>query len=1162
MPHNTYGARKFMLEVLLREHSLDREALEECEKQRIADELSLAEVLVSEAVITDQQLGLLLEKFADEGHISPAELSLLMNEFPANWQRWKEMEERDDEVAARAGKAGLPDHLETEAISPVAMLEEAEDEEVHDDSMHEALHELIEDDIGVLSEVTKEGRPFSERVARGSLQEATDRLLREETEKRAPIEAGQDTPTDRGGESNDMQEILEGLMAQAPVREYSSKRMRDVAELTGADPLIGRTVGGAKIVAVVGEGQSGTVYKGIAEGIGKPVAVRVVRADMMNESRRTRMLESAQAATKIEHRNVAEVSSAIEEDGNIYVVSGFAEGVTLRSKLRLESKLPQEEALDVVLQVARALRAGHDKGVYHGDVKPENVFIDKQGLVTVTDFGLTKSVEIDKDTASKQSLFMGTPHYMAPEQFEAKQPDARTDVYSLGVTLYEMFTGVLPFDGKTAFAIRDAHLEGAPKLITEIDNRLDSTVAKFVAKMIAKNPDDRYQEMTELVNDMVDLKQYVTTEGAEPPVGLHLPTGPEMDPEVRARAKKYKTIAVEPGKDEARKPKRGYIIALAVAVVGAIGVLAFTFLLKPYLFKPQLTLEEEATRSFRDLKRETDILLSTQEYFTALRKLDTFPKKFANTQAQQQLNVYRDMIFAEANKSFALLKQRVSEFYKMERIGDARRLNRALMVRAQQIFNTYEEAWPKAAALKEYADFASKIDADTTVTQEMLRMFPQDMESAEELLEQDEVAEALKKMERYLKSAIAKHRAEAEKLARRIAERKKVLEKEAAKRAELDIFRKAIEAAREDLSRGDFDKALTHIEPFKDSKQQRIIIEVIGVRAEIEQARKKHLARKEEEARQEKFRSEHDYGHSLIKQGKYEEVVGIVAKYENDQRLTEEEKKALSKLKSDLKHHLAFAEDFKTIESLLSEKKFNEARRKCAVWLLNPNKKLREIANKKFLEIMDAREPGMAYILGGAAVLGSDDAPDKNPSRKQVYSTFYIDRHEVTCTQYKKFVQATNHRPPANWLQGSMPANWANLPVTGITWEDAGSYAKWARKRLPTDVEWEIAASWDGENKLPYPWGKQYVHGNANIAGGKLKPVGTQAKDKSVNGVFDMAGNAAEWTATKSKETYIVRGSSAEKAAKAKSAKTTRRSFQPANTTSNFLGFRCAKDTD
>jgi formylglycine-generating enzyme required for sulfatase activity/aminoglycoside phosphotransferase (APT) family kinase protein len=1355
-----FGARKFLLDVLMHERSLDRDAIQECDKLRIDNRQTFSEVLVSEGVVTDQELGRLLEKFADEGHISPAELTLLKNEFPSNWERWKEMEERDEEVAARLGEPEAPGPQEPHTAPEQVLIGESPA------------------DAGEPEKI-EGGQPLTERVNRGTLQEA-----------------------------------LEDLMHDAPVKEYPSSRKKPVAEDMIADPMLGMTIGGAKIISKVGQGEFGTVYKGVIEDLGKSVAVRVIRNDALRESHRLQALRSAKDAIKVEHRNVAQVISVDEGDYYIYMVSKFVEGHTLRARLESGMKFSQEEALEIALQVARALRAGHDKDVYHGDIKPENIFIDSEGQALVTDFGLAKSAEIDKSGGSKQSLFMGSPQYMAPEQFDAEPPDARTDIYALGIVLYEMLTGVLPFGGSTAFAIRDAHLAGSPKLVTEIDGNLSPTVAKLIAKMTAKEPDKRYQGMTQLINDMIDLKQHLVSGGAVPaiaPVGTA--DGPEPTAEVRERAKRYKTVAITP---KVKKGRGFKIVIVLLILIVAAGAGVYTYISKPNLFKIEDDFEGEATSAFKETKRKAQLMLAQRKYIAALRELDAFPAKFFASKARRELDEYRNRVFEEADKRFAKMEKRVNELCEAERIEAARLQNRALRSAARQIVAGYGEKWPKAALLKKYLvqteigealekvkDFevdmklaedllkedkfvqalevvnkyieipiakyqarAKKLAKDVSNREKFLKSlalnkdelerfekavkaaekdikpvvallehmkpagrrhkhmirakklvkdfekdmkraedfleqdklgealkvikehvinpvvrhkgearklaqriaekeieraekllnnfgqllehmkraeklsknfekllkdFEEDMKCAEDFLEQDKPGEALKVIKEHVINPVVRHKGEARKLAQRIAERGKELKEEAkeAAREEIERAEKLLKNIEESIRRSDevlknseellnsdmviedFDRARARIQEFANSKQQRIALEVIRILARIDEKKEEYTAAKAREKHYKQFNSDIEYGHKLLKEEKYEEALSIVATYRNDLRLTAKQEKRLLKLEKDAQDRIKFRKDFEKIDKLLAEKKFLEARRTCVRWRYYPDKAVQDAANKKYLEIMDAREPGMVYIVGGTAILGSHDyavqtliealkdkdkdeeirskavkelskiteqdfgedhdkwkawnkknKDDKNPKRKVRYRTFYIDRHEVTCGEYENFVKDKKHAPPTNWPQGRMPRQWASLPVTGVTRKDAAAYAKWDGKRLPTDAEWEIAASWDGKKKVLYPWGNTYVEGSANIATGATKNVGSQSKDKSPNGIFDMAGNVAEWTGTKSAGTCIVRGSSAEKGAGADNARTTRRLFLKPNTTSDFLGFRCAKDTD
>lgn len=1339
MAQDLYNARKFMLDVLMKERSLDRDALEECEKLSIANQVTLAESLVSEGVVTDQELGHLLDRFASEGHISPAELNLLTKEFPSNWERWMEMEERDEEAAS---KMDVVEVVEEEAQ---LMPSEAIIEEIPEPTgKEESAEPEPEKKVG--------GRPLTERVHRGSLQEA-----------------------------------LEELMHDAPVKEYPHASAKPEAEKSRLDPLIGRKIGGTQIIGKIGDGQFGSVFKGVVEELGRTVAVRLIRSDMITEARRMRVIELARKAIEIEHRNIAAIIDVGEDEGFIYIISKLIEGETLRAKLQRENKLSQDDALELATHVARALRACHDKEVTHGDIKPENIYIDKRDQVMVADFGLAKSMEIDRDSDSKQSPMLGAPHYMAPEQFEAGKPDARTDVYSLGIVLFEALSGALPFDGATPFAIRDAHMAGKPKLVTEINSDLNPTVAKLIAKMIAKDPEHRYQNMTELVNDMVDLKQYLATGGAEPPIARGGPAGaPELDAEVRARAQRYKTVAITPEEEKKSGFKARHVILILLLIVVAGG--AYLYLMRPEWFRLRDTFEEEAANAFAEMKRKTDILIQQQEYFAALQELEEFPARYQASQARRNMEAYRQRIFDDADKNLAPMRQRVQELFDTERVEDARRLNRALKLQVQQILDTYENSWPKVGVLRKYVEFATEIEARITQTLDKLKNFEADMKYAEALLKEDRLAEARAAIEMYKKSPIAKHVAEAQRVAGLIEERKKVLDTEAAKKAELEEFEQVVSAAKEDLQNNEFDKAVARLLPFRTvvekfenallaagsaaksgrfdeaasqletfasmepqevkiwtslyeavadalgekkgeelalaiehleslrySERQRIKIGLIPVLAEIEQKRRDYLADEAERKRGDEFEKHMDYARDLMSRGKHKDAMDVLSVYASDSRLTPREKKELSQLSTVVSDNLRFLKDFtdienlfsgissikrsrelveegkyaeafqligqiygigraltqeekealsevkegtpelvekgryeevlrvldeafkdkppknerlfadiyrhlnrsrlnaqanaliekggykevldalleiygydplltekeravlsklkagagsnnelievlREVEKLLSGKKLREARTICMSWQFVSYQNLRETASSKYLEIMDALEPDMVYITGGTATLGSDDKDDGNPERIINYPNYYIDRHEVTCAQYEKFVAETEHAPPANWPRGSMPRQWANRPVTGVSWNDAAAYAKWVGKRLPTDAEWEIAASWDGKKKLLYPWGDQYAQGNANIASGDLSDVGAHPKDVSPNGLFDMAGNAFEWTETKAGDKHISYGSSADKTAKSEDARTSRRLFLDSGTANDFHGFRCAKD--
>jgi serine/threonine-protein kinase len=168
--------------------------------------------------------------------------------------------------------------------------------------------------------------------------------------------------------------------------------------------------------------------------------------------------------------------------------------------------------------------------------------------------------------------------------------------------------------------------------------------------------------------------------------------------------------------------------------------------------------------------------------------------------------------------------------------------------------------------------------------------------------------------------------------------------------------------------------------------------------------------------------------------------------------------------------------------------------------------------------------PGMVLVPGGTFMMGTDD-PRSNEGARPAHSIsvkpFFLDEHEVTNEQYRQFVEATNHRAPRSWPRGKMPAEIAQLPVVGVTWEDATRFAAQQGKRLPSEAEWEFAAR--GSESRVYPWGDSW---NPSTVSGSLRAVGSNPDDKTVFGAFDMCGNVSEWTASDlvpyPKSTYVI----------------------------------------
>lgn len=194
-----------------------------------------------------------------------------------------------------------------------------------------------------------------------------------------------------------------------------------------------------------------------------------------------------------------------EGDGGPYLVLDYIEGEPFRRYLRQHAPLPLDEAISITVQLARALANIHEAGVYHRDLKPENLVISSDGTIHIIDFGIALMEGARRVTWRFLSDAMGTPDYMAPEQIQGKRGDSRTDVYALGLMLYEMLTGAVPFSGDNILAVMNQHLNAPPKSPRQLNSKITPQLEGVVLKAIRKDPDERYQTAAAFADDLLNL---------------------------------------------------------------------------------------------------------------------------------------------------------------------------------------------------------------------------------------------------------------------------------------------------------------------------------------------------------------------------------------------------------------------------------------------------------------------------------------------------------------------------------------------------------------------------------------------------------------------------------------------------------------------------------
>ncbi len=326
------------------------------------------------------------------------------------------------------------------------------------------------------------------------------------------------------GGDEDLQREVESLLAQ----EHEAERLMEEPAAGAATQKVaitrGTRVGPYEIVDLLGAGGMGEVYRATDTRLGREVAVKVLPADFASDKERLRRFEQeARAVASLNHPHILTVHDVGTREGTPYVVTELLEGETLRELLNRRSP-NLKQALSFAVQAAQGLAAAHRKGVVHRDVKPENLFVMSDGTLKVLDFGLAKQVTAGAEgeprptasDATRDGVVMGTVAYMSPEQAQGLAVDARSDVFSFGVVLYELLTRKHPFRRETPTATLGAILETDPKPPGQVASALPRDLEKIVLRCLRKEPDRRFQSMADLELELQEVAAELDSPPAEP----------------------------------------------------------------------------------------------------------------------------------------------------------------------------------------------------------------------------------------------------------------------------------------------------------------------------------------------------------------------------------------------------------------------------------------------------------------------------------------------------------------------------------------------------------------------------------------------------------------------------------------------------------------------
>jgi serine/threonine protein kinase/Tfp pilus assembly protein PilF len=352
--------------------------------------------------------------------------------------------------------------------------------------------------------------------------------------------------------------------------------------------VVGESIGPYRITKQLGVGGMATVWKAYHPALDRYVAIKVLHPSFKEDPQfTTRFQREARIVAKLIHPHIVPIYDFSQHEGMSYLVMRYIDGRTLKALLK-EGSLPLDRMMEIVEPAGQALAYAHDQGVLHRDIKPSNFIISSEGEIFLTDFGLARMAESTDITLSRDML-VGTPQYISPEQARGERLDARTDVYSLGVVLFEMLTGKVPYDADTPYAVIHDHIFSPLPLPTEFNPALPETVERVVLKALAKDRNDRFTGVREMVSALeealrgarvaVDRPRVLPEEtphavtvappGADPPPEPLGEPSPEEEP-------------VEPKPPQkspagSRRPRRLVVLAGAVGALLTLCVCAFLF---------------------------------------------------------------------------------------------------------------------------------------------------------------------------------------------------------------------------------------------------------------------------------------------------------------------------------------------------------------------------------------------------------------------------------------------------------------------------------------------------------------------------------------------------------------------------------------------------------
>ena len=310
---------------------------------------------------------------------------------------------------------------------------------------------------------------------------------------------------------------------------------------------------------MIGSGGMAVVYRATDRVTGNDVAVKILKDEFVaDEQFRRRFLNESRAISMLRHRNIVSVID-FEFEGNLqYIVMEYIDGITLKDFIRTQKAIPYTIAVKITMQILSALQHAHERGIIHRDIKPQNIMILSDGTIKVMDFGIARISKFETVTMTDKAI--GTVYYISPEQARGEHTDEKSDIYSVGVMLYEMLTGALPFDGDTPVSVAIKQIQSTPKEPRQINKMIPVGLEQIVRRAMMKTPEKRYASAIDMIND---LKLVL----ADPAIVFHFDLVEELPQDQDVLS------LTDPDKGDGKFWTKGNIIAIAGGVLAALLVI-------------------------------------------------------------------------------------------------------------------------------------------------------------------------------------------------------------------------------------------------------------------------------------------------------------------------------------------------------------------------------------------------------------------------------------------------------------------------------------------------------------------------------------------------------------------------------------------------------------